>query len=318
MRTKCQRIKHEFGIDLVILDYLQLMHAPGYNNNRVQEISYISRHMKELARELNVPLLSAAQLSRAVEQRSDKRPQLSDLRESGCLAGESRVWLPDEGRCETMRNLNGKRDFRVLALNTETYCMEPATVSNAFSTGVKPVYRMATALGRSIRATGNHKFLTIHGWKRLDELQPGDRVALPNVNLAQPVGRPEGRPYTAHRRDAILRVQHTTTHTAAAVASLVGEIATSDVYWDKITDITPDGETEVYDLTVPGYANFVAQNIVVHNSIEQDADIVMFLYRDEMAGVTKLAVEKHRNGPTGIIDLVFRGAYTQFENAAAE
>jgi replicative DNA helicase len=68
------------------VDYLQLMNAGGsYENNRVQEISYISRQLKELARELNVPLLSAAQLSRAVEQRADKRPQLSDLRESGSI-----------------------------------------------------------------------------------------------------------------------------------------------------------------------------------------------------------------------------------------
>jgi replicative DNA helicase len=91
MRTKCQRVNYEHGLDLVILDYLQLMHAPGYEGNRVQEISYISRQMKELARELNVPLLSAAQLSRAVEQRADKRPQLSDLRESGSIEQDSDI-----------------------------------------------------------------------------------------------------------------------------------------------------------------------------------------------------------------------------------
>ncbi len=86
MRTKCRRLAHEFGLDLVIVDYMQLMSAGGqYENNRVQEISYISRAIKELARELNVPVISAAQLSRAVEQRQDKRPQLSDLRESGSI-----------------------------------------------------------------------------------------------------------------------------------------------------------------------------------------------------------------------------------------
>jgi replicative DNA helicase len=86
MRTKCRRLAHEFGLDLVIVDYMQLMSAGGqYENNRVQEISYISRSIKELARELNVPVISAAQLSRAVEQRQDKRPQLSDLRESGSI-----------------------------------------------------------------------------------------------------------------------------------------------------------------------------------------------------------------------------------------
>lgn len=92
MRTKCRRLYHEHGIDLIILDYMQLMNAGGmYQNNRVQEMSYISRYLKELARELNVPLLSAAQLSRAVEQRQDKRPVLSDLRESGSIEQDADI-----------------------------------------------------------------------------------------------------------------------------------------------------------------------------------------------------------------------------------
>ncbi len=92
MRTKCRRIAHEYGLDLVIVDYMQLMNGGGgYETNRVQEISYISRSLKELAREMNVPLFSAAQLSRAVEQRQDKRPQLSDLRESGSIEQDSDI-----------------------------------------------------------------------------------------------------------------------------------------------------------------------------------------------------------------------------------
>jgi replicative DNA helicase len=92
LRTKTRRMARETGVDLVIVDYMQLMNAGGlYENNRVQEISYISRNLKELARELNVPLLSAAQLSRAVEQRQDKRPQLSDLRESGSIEQDADI-----------------------------------------------------------------------------------------------------------------------------------------------------------------------------------------------------------------------------------
>lgn len=92
MRTKCRRLKHEHGLDLVVVDYMQLMNAGGtYENNRVQEISYISRSLKELARELNVPMISAAQLSRAVEQRQDKRPVLSDLRESGSIEQDADI-----------------------------------------------------------------------------------------------------------------------------------------------------------------------------------------------------------------------------------
>jgi replicative DNA helicase len=76
---------------LVVVDYLQLMSADLRTENRVQEVSYISRYLKVLARELNIPVIAAAQLSRAVEQRQDKTPVLSDLRESGSLEQDADV-----------------------------------------------------------------------------------------------------------------------------------------------------------------------------------------------------------------------------------
>ena len=91
LRTKSRRLHMEFRLDLVLVDYLQLMSAGMRIENRVQEVSHISRNLKMLARELNVPVLAAAQLSRAVEQRADKEPQLSDLRESGSLEQDSDV-----------------------------------------------------------------------------------------------------------------------------------------------------------------------------------------------------------------------------------
>jgi replicative DNA helicase len=166
LRTKCRRLYREHGLDLIIVDYLQLMNAGttvGRDTNRVQEITYISRSLKELARELNVPLLSAAQLSRAVEQRQDKRPQLSDLRESGCLTGDTLVTLAETGRRVPIHDLAGQAGFDVWALDENSLKLERAAVSRAFSTGTKPVYRLTTRLGRTIRATANHKFLTIHG-----------------------------------------------------------------------------------------------------------------------------------------------------------
>ncbi len=91
LRTKCRRLHMEYELDLIIVDYLQLMSSDSRTDNRVQEVSYISRNLKVLARELNVPVLAAAQLSRAVEQRADKRPVLSDLRESGSLEQDADI-----------------------------------------------------------------------------------------------------------------------------------------------------------------------------------------------------------------------------------
>ncbi|GJQ35394.1 MAG: replicative DNA helicase [Anaerolineales bacterium] len=105
LRTKCRRLHMEYGLDLVIVDYLQLMSGDTRNDNRVQEVSQISRNLKVLARELNVPVLAAAQLSRAVEQRTDKRPVLSDLRESGSLEQDSDIvmfiYRPDQYEKDT-------------------------------------------------------------------------------------------------------------------------------------------------------------------------------------------------------------------------
>ena len=386
LRTKCRRLYREYGLDLIIVDYLQLMTAGtsfGRDTNRVQEITYISRSLKELARELNVPLVSAAQLSRAVEQRQDKRPQLSDLRESGCLTGDSLVTLADDGRRVPIRDLVGKSGFAVWALNETTMKLERATVSRAFSTGVKSVYRLTTRLGRTIRATGNHKFLTIHGWRRLDELVESDRIALPRTlpgSAQQTISNvevfgdeivprisqerqwyqvylPTTRQITHGVRNPIsdmyavpamqqhgitgrqmqaalgcaycgttLYKQNISRDRAAKLAQAVqseqiARLAESDVYWDAIASIEPDGEEEVFDLTVPELHNFVSGNIIVHNSIEQDADVVMFLYRDEVydkatehPGEAEVIVAKHRNGPTGLVTLLFRKELTKFVN----
>lgn len=91
IRTKCRKLKIEKGLDLVIIDYLQLMNAGGRVESRQQEISTISRALKMLAMELNIPIIALSQLSRAVEGRPDKRPMLSDLRESGAIEQDADV-----------------------------------------------------------------------------------------------------------------------------------------------------------------------------------------------------------------------------------
>lgn len=91
MRAKCRRLKAEHGLSLVMVDYLQLMQSHRRTENRTQEISEIARALKSLARELQVPVIALSQLSRAVEQRPDKRPMLSDLRESGSIEAEADI-----------------------------------------------------------------------------------------------------------------------------------------------------------------------------------------------------------------------------------
>ena len=91
LRSRCRRLKMDRGLDLVVVDYLQLMNADGRVENRQNEVSEISRNLKSIAKELNVPVVALAQLSRAGAQRSDKRPILSDLRDSGAIEQDADV-----------------------------------------------------------------------------------------------------------------------------------------------------------------------------------------------------------------------------------
>jgi replicative DNA helicase len=396
MRSQARKLQAEHGgqLGLIMIDYLQLME--GSSDNRVQEISKITRSLKGLARELQVPLIALSQLSRGVEARNNKRPMMSDLRESGCLTGDTLITLADTGIQIPIRDLVDKFNFAVWALDQTTMQLKRAVVSHAFATGVKPVWKLQTQSGRTIRATANHQFLTIHGWKRLDELTIDDRLAIPRKNSAprnqyhvsvsgkhdmerfitligavgeykqkslSQIGDYLSNKTAITNRDIIpndfwrmyavpamkeaglttrefqsqlgnnycgtsLYKHNVSRERASKIATItksieIEKLANSDVYWDKIVAITPDGESDVYDLTVPQFHNFIANNIIAHNSIEQDADLIMMLYRDAYYNpdtpdrdITELIITKHRNGPTGIVKLVFDPTLTKFKNLA--
>ncbi|MDP1760256.1 MAG: DnaB-like helicase C-terminal domain-containing protein, partial [Candidatus Woesebacteria bacterium] len=183
MRTKARRLQVEHGLDLLIVDYLQLARSRNLEN-RVQEVSEISQGLKNLARELKIPVFALSQLSRAVETRGGKKPQLSDLRDSGCLLGDSLITLYPSGERVRLDSLLGKNDFKVMSLNSMLK-MEATLVSRVFSSGKKKVYKLTLKSGREVTASANHKFFKFDSWKMLDELKIGDRLAVPRILVAK-------------------------------------------------------------------------------------------------------------------------------------
>ena len=191
LRAKARRLKKERGIGMIIVDYLQLMHGSNTranSENRVQEVSEISRSLKALAKELNIPVVAVSQLSRGVESRNDKRPQMADLRE--CVTGDTLVLTTDGGRVP-IRELAGKQ-VDVWAMSPEGRIV-PAKSECVWSVGEKPVMRVVLASGRTIRATPEHLLYGPGVWTRVGDLKPGDRLAVARAvpEPKQPVVWPE-------------------------------------------------------------------------------------------------------------------------------
>ncbi len=184
LRARARRMKEAYGVGFIIIDYLQLLSGSGNTRaveNRQTEISEISRMLKNLARELNVPILCAAQLSRKVEERQGHRPMLSDLRESGCLSGDTQIKDAETGQLYTIQELAERKTqtpIKVFALD-ENLQIGLHEMSKAFYSGKKKVFRLKTKSGRTIKASANHPFYKLEGWTRLDHLKEGDRIGMP-------------------------------------------------------------------------------------------------------------------------------------------
>ncbi|MDX3006851.1 replicative DNA helicase [Kribbella solani] len=177
IRAKARRLKQRHDLKLIIIDYLQLMTSGKKVESRQLEVSEFSRSIKLLAKELELPVVAICQLNRGSEQRSDKRPMASDLRESGCLTADTRLLRADTGAEISLGELlaTDTRDIPVWSLD-DRLKLVPRTLTHAFPSGVKEVFRLKLASGREIKATANHPFLTYDGWKPLGELAPGARL----------------------------------------------------------------------------------------------------------------------------------------------
>jgi replicative DNA helicase len=356
VRSKARRMKsQEGGLGLVIVDYLQLMTGRSTSESRQVEISEMSRGLKLLARELKIPVVACSQLSRSLEQRADKRPMLADLRE--CLAGSTRIVRADTNAEVTIGEIarSGESRIPVWSLD-EDYKLVPAVMTEAWSTGLRPVLELRFASGRTLKATANHPLLSLSGWVQVGDLLVGDRIAGSGrfSGPAAPVDEPFDVPAAVW--DYILQKGLTSEGISAKqlaravgtgdidslrgadvsrewmqrLADALGDrwlnsLANSDVYWDRVVSIEPAGSEEVFDAHVEQTHSFLANGIISHNSgaIEQDADVVMFLYRDEVynpetsdAGVAEIHISKHRNGPTGVAKLSFQNNIARFGNLA--
>ncbi len=178
IRAKSRRLKQKYGLALVVVDYLQLMQSHRRVDSRQQEVAEISRGLKMLAKELDVPVIALSQLSRQPESRTDKRPMLADLRESGCLVRGTRLFRADSGLPVTFGELvDGQMaDVPVWAVDGSGRLVA-GRLSHAFPSGRKHVFRVRLRSGMTVEASGNHPFQTLGGWEPLEGLAIGDRVA---------------------------------------------------------------------------------------------------------------------------------------------
>jgi replicative DNA helicase len=177
IRAKARRLKQRHDLRLVVIDYMQLMTSGKKVESRQLEVSEFSRQIKLLAKELGVPIVALSQLNRGPEQRSDKRPMMSDLRESGCLTADTRLMRADTNAEITLGELmeSGARDIPVWSLD-DRLKLVPRTLTHAFPSGTKPVFEVTLGSGHRVKATANHPFLTLDGWVPLGDLTPGSRV----------------------------------------------------------------------------------------------------------------------------------------------
>ncbi len=186
IRAKARRLSQKAGLRLIVVDYMQLMSSGKKYESRQQEVSDFSRSLKLMAKELEVPVVAISQLNRGPEQRTDKKPMVSDLRESGCLTANTRVLRADTGAEVTFGELMRTGERPLVWSLDERKRMVARPMTNVFYSGHKEVFKVRLASGREVEATANHPFMAFDGWSPLGDLTVGARVAVPR-RVPEPV-----------------------------------------------------------------------------------------------------------------------------------
>ena len=167
IRAKARRLKQKADLRLVVIDYMQLMSSGKKFESRQQEVSEFSRDLKLLAKELDLPVVAISQLNRGPEQRTDKKPMLSDLRESGCLTANTRILRADTGAEVTFGELMRTGERPLVWSLDERKRMVARPMTNVFPSGRKEVFKVRLASGREVDATGKP---SVHDTRRLDSV----------------------------------------------------------------------------------------------------------------------------------------------------
>ena len=293
IRVKLSNLRSRFGsIGIVIIDYLQLISDTQFKDSRVQELSNITRSLKLLAKDFNVPIIVLSQLSRNVESRTNKKPLLSDLRESGCFSSSTSLYKSLQ-KTEKISLVNQKITSLVgVNQRKNSLSLSHSHIKSTFTTGFHFTYKLFTIGHRYVKLTSNHKVLTQNGWKKIKYLSRSDLISVVDKHNLLPIFK-NGLNFQTISYFSFL----------------------------TITNIMPGRKELVYDCWLPKTNNFIANGYILHNSIEQDADLVLMLYRQdyysqdtESQNITDITIAKHRNGPIGNIKLIFEPETASFGN----
>nr|QUE29445.1 DnaB [Erythrotrichia longistipitata] len=288
LRNKIYRLLQDNeNLHGVIIDYLQLIEGELNNENRYQTLSFITRSLKIIAREFNIPLIVLSQLSRNLESRTNKRPILADLRESGCLSPNT--YLYEKGQQRIKAEKLSLTVSKLTSAVNNNKSVVTSSIKDVYISKHKVSYHLITKSGYYLEASANHKILTRLGWKALSSI-----CASESIYLAQSYASIKEIYNKQHSHFLQLRL-------------------------DEIESIYIYKKQHLLDLEMDKIHNFVANRIIVHNSIEQDADVVCMLYREAYydteqkdSRAAELAILKHRNGPTGKVELEFNSQFAEF------